>query len=74
MTATESSAVPTDTSATGDAALEVRGLWKIFGPKAGSIIGTPDANLSRKELQGRPATWWASATSPSTSCRARSSS
>ena len=27
------------------------GLWKIFGPSADKIIGTPDADLSRKELQ-----------------------
>jgi glycine betaine/proline transport system ATP-binding protein len=35
----------------GDAALEVQGLWKIFGSRADKIIGTPDADLSRKELQ-----------------------
>ncbi|MEZ5094777.1 MAG: glycine betaine/L-proline ABC transporter ATP-binding protein [Nocardioides sp.] len=34
-----------------DAALSVRGLWKIFGPRADSIIGTPDADLSRAELK-----------------------
>lgn len=34
-----------------DAALSVRGLWKIFGPKADRIIGTPDAELSRPELK-----------------------
>jgi glycine betaine/proline transport system ATP-binding protein len=35
----------------GDVALGVEGLWKIFGPRADKIIGTPDADLSRKELQ-----------------------
>jgi len=35
----------------GDAALSVKGLWKIFGPRADQIIGTPDADLSRKDLQ-----------------------
>jgi glycine betaine/proline transport system ATP-binding protein len=37
----------------GDHALSVNGLWKIFGPKADKIIGTPDAELSRKELQAK---------------------
>ncbi len=41
--------VPTATSA--DAALKVEGLWKIFGAKANSIIGTPDADLSRADLK-----------------------
>jgi glycine betaine/proline transport system ATP-binding protein len=35
----------------GTPALHVEGLWKIFGPRADKIIGTPDADLSRKELQ-----------------------
>src|SRR4051794_35708364 len=39
---------PNDTE---DPALHVEGLWKIFGPKADKIIGTDEANLSRKELQ-----------------------
>jgi glycine betaine/proline transport system ATP-binding protein len=34
-----------------DAALTVDGLWKIFGAGSDKIIGTPDADLSRKELQ-----------------------
>ena len=44
----------TGTSAsTGDAALSVRNLWKIFGKGADSIIGTPDAELSRAELKSK---------------------
>jgi glycine betaine/proline transport system ATP-binding protein len=39
------------TSRDGTAALEVRNLWKIFGPRADKIIGTPDADLSRAELK-----------------------
>jgi glycine betaine/proline transport system ATP-binding protein len=35
----------------GDAALSVRNLWKIFGREADKIIGTPDAELSRAELK-----------------------
>ena len=33
-----------------DAAISVRGLWKIFGERADSIIGSTDARLSRPEL------------------------
>jgi glycine betaine/proline transport system ATP-binding protein len=29
------------------------GVWKIFGPKADSVIGTPDADLSRSELRAK---------------------
>ena len=36
---------------TEDPAVHVEGLWKIFGPRADKIIGTDEANLSRKELQ-----------------------
>jgi len=32
-----------------DTAISVKGLWKIFGDKADSIIGSPDAGLSRPE-------------------------
>ena len=38
-------------AADGDPALSVRDLWKIFGEKADKIIGSPDADLSRKDLQ-----------------------
>ena len=38
---------------TTDSALEVRGLWKIFGANAERLIGTPDAALSRKDLQAK---------------------
>ncbi len=34
-------------------ALEVKNLWKIFGPKAERLIGTPDLDMSRKELQAK---------------------
>lgn len=33
-----------------DAAISVRGLWKIFGEKANEIIGSPDERLPRAEL------------------------
>ncbi len=51
MTATDArpdhAAAPSD----GAPALHVEGLWKIFGPRADKIIGTDQAQLSRKELQ-----------------------
>ena len=34
-------------------AISVRGLWKVFGPRAERIVGTPLADLSRRELEGR---------------------
>jgi glycine betaine/proline transport system ATP-binding protein len=43
----------TQAPATTEAALAVDGLWKIFGNKADQIIGTPDAELSRKDLQAK---------------------
>ncbi|MFT3873522.1 MAG: glycine betaine/L-proline ABC transporter ATP-binding protein [Nocardioides sp.] len=36
-----------------EAALSVRDLWKIFGPRADQIIGTPDADLGRAELKAK---------------------
>ena len=34
-------------------ALHVEGLWKIFGPRADKIIGTPEGD-SQLRLQARP--------------------
>ncbi len=50
MSETATAPVPTRTGDTGSG-LEVRNLWKIFGPGADKIIGTPDADLSRAELK-----------------------
>ncbi|MDO9457575.1 glycine betaine/L-proline ABC transporter ATP-binding protein [Nocardioides sp.] len=36
-----------------ESALQVEGLWKIFGPRADKIIGTPAADLPRAELKQR---------------------
>ena len=44
---------PLTAEANAEAALSVRELWKIFGPKADKIMGTPDAQLSRKDLQAK---------------------
>ena len=35
----------------GEPLIRVNGVWKIFGPKADRIIGTPDAELSRADLR-----------------------
>jgi glycine betaine/proline transport system ATP-binding protein len=50
---TQTQTTPERVTQDGDAALSVNGLWKIFGAKADKIIGTPDAELSRKELQAK---------------------
>ena len=31
--------------------IRAAGIWKIFGPGADKIVGTPDAELSRAELR-----------------------
>jgi glycine betaine/proline transport system ATP-binding protein len=34
----------------GDAVVSCRNVWKVYGPKAERIVGSPDATLSRQEL------------------------
>ena len=57
MTATHPSTHPSAQSparsSTQSPALSVDGLWKIFGPRADKIIGTPDAELSRADLKAK---------------------
>ena len=36
---------------TGDSALSVQNLWKIFGKGSDRIIGSPDASMSRADLK-----------------------
>ena len=48
---TTASPSETTASAAEQPAVKVENLWKIFGPRADKIIGTEQANLSRKELQ-----------------------
>src|SRR4051794_41858975 len=50
---TQTQTTPERATRDSDSALTVNGLWKIFGAKADKIIGTPDAELSRKELQAK---------------------
>ena len=40
----------TATTTTGAPAISVRNLWKVFGPQADKIVGTPYADLPRDEL------------------------
>ena len=60
---------------TGEPLIRAEGVWKVFGPHGDRIVGSPDAELPRRRaaredgLRRRP-----SATSPSRSGRARSSS
>jgi glycine betaine/proline transport system ATP-binding protein len=35
----------------GEAALQVKNLWKVFGRGADKVVGTPDAELSRADLK-----------------------
>jgi len=50
---TQTQAHPVSESTDAESALSVRDLWKIFGDKSDKVIGTPDADLSRKELQAK---------------------
>ena len=40
----------TATTTTGAPAISVRSLWKVFGPQADKIVGTPYADLPRDQL------------------------
>ncbi len=40
----------TTTTSTDAPAISVRGLWKVFGPQADKIVGTPFAELTREDL------------------------
>jgi glycine betaine/proline transport system ATP-binding protein len=50
---TQTQAPPASATSDEESALSVKSLWKIFGAKADKIIGTADADLSRKELQAK---------------------
>ena len=40
-------------AAISGAAISVAGLWKVFGAKAARVVGTPDVDLSRAELEAK---------------------
>ena len=46
-------ATPVSNGLAGGPVIRAENVWKIFGPKADSIIGTPDAELSRSELRAK---------------------
>ncbi len=46
-------APPASNGAGVEPVIRASGIWKIFGPKADSIIGTPDADLPRSELRAK---------------------
>jgi glycine betaine/proline transport system ATP-binding protein len=37
----------------GEPLIRATGVWKVFGPKAEKIVGSPDADLSRTELRAK---------------------
>ena len=37
----------------GPFTLDVRHLWKVFGPAEHKVVGTPNAELTRAELRAR---------------------
>ncbi|MBA3264705.1 MAG: glycine betaine/L-proline ABC transporter ATP-binding protein [Thermoleophilaceae bacterium] len=43
--------VPAAGVSNGEPVVRAEGIWKVFGPGADKIIGTPDAELSRSDLQ-----------------------
>jgi glycine betaine/proline transport system ATP-binding protein len=51
MTPAATPSTGTTSTRAGTPAVHVENLWKIFGPRADKIIGTPDADLSRAELK-----------------------
>ncbi len=36
-----------------ESAISVRGMWKVFGPRAERIVGAPEADLPRAELEAK---------------------
>src|SRR4051795_10679603 len=50
---TADSPAPVSNGAGLEPVIRAKGVWKIFGPKADQVIGTPDAQLSRPELRAK---------------------
>jgi glycine betaine/proline transport system ATP-binding protein len=44
---------PSTGAPNGEPLVRAEGIWKIFGPGADKIVGTPDAELSRSELRAK---------------------
>jgi glycine betaine/proline transport system ATP-binding protein len=49
--AVETVAPPSAAAPAGEPVVRAEGIWKVFGPHPDRVIGTPDAELSRSELQ-----------------------
>jgi glycine betaine/proline transport system ATP-binding protein len=49
--AVETAAPPLAAAPAGEPLVRAEGVWKVFGPHPDKVIGTPDAELSRSELQ-----------------------
>ena len=49
----EAPASPASNSPGAEPVIRAENVWKIFGAKADSVIGTPDAELSRSELRAK---------------------
>src|SRR6187397_2794415 len=47
------SPAPVSNGAGLEPVIRAKGVWKIFGPKADQVIGTPDAQLPRSELRAK---------------------
>jgi len=54
--AVETPQAPPAPERSGDPLLRAEGVWKLFGPQADKVIGTPDAELSRTELREKTGT------------------
>src|ERR671916_66653 len=50
-TAVETPEAPRAVDRPGEPLLRAEGVWKLFGPGADKVIGTPDADLPRAELR-----------------------
>lgn len=50
MTADTTARMPEQSTGTDRPTLSVQNLWKVFGPRADQIIGSPDADLPRAEM------------------------
>jgi glycine betaine/proline transport system ATP-binding protein len=51
--AVESIEAPAPAEPNGEPLVRAEGVWKVFGPKADKIIGTPDCELPRGELRDK---------------------
>ena len=49
--AVETIEAPPPADRNGEPLVRAEGVWKVFGPNADKVIGTPDAELSRAELR-----------------------